>query len=133
MAFALKLLPLFVCPALALAQAPATATSLKDPTQPPASFSATLAGESGLSATGAPGGGRLRSIILPRRGGTPSALIDGQIVRLGSKLGDTRLIRLTESEAVLVGPAGKETLYLTPDVTKKPVGTTARLRQKEMP
>ena len=131
MAFALKLLPLFLCPALALAQG--TGASLKDPTQPPASFSATLTGESGLSATGAPGGGRLRSIIMPRRGGKPTALIDGQIVRLGGKLGDARLIRLTESEAVLEGPSGRETLYLTPDVTKKPVGTTMRLRQKEMP
>lgn len=120
---------LLLVSAQALAQnAPSTAVG--DPTQPPASFVAAPAAEG----NGGTSGSRLRSIILPRNGGRPAAVIDGQVIRLGEKLGEARLIRLTETRAVLEGPAGKETLYLTPDVTKTPVVTkTARQRKKELP
>ena len=114
----------------ALAQAQGTATSINDPTRPPASFVATPTTVTGVTEAG----GRLRSVKIPRRGGRPTAVIDGQVVRLGQKLGEARLVRLTETEAVLESAAGRETLRLTPDVIKKPVLTkVTRPRKKEMP
>lgn len=131
MAFSLKPGWLFLVPVLALAQE--ATSSLRDPTRPPAAFSSSAA-ETDLSSADAQAGGRLRFVLMPRRGGKPSALIDGQVVPLGGRVGDARLIRLTESEAVLEGAAGREILYLTPGVSKKPVQTkTARERQKERP
>lgn len=85
---------------------------LADPTRP-AGFSA---GPS--AAEGGEGGLRLQSVVSPR-GGRPMAIISGQMVSLGQKLGDARLIRLSETEAVLRGPKGTERLFLIPDVSKK--------------
>jgi len=127
MALSLKpALLLLLCSTVAQAQG-ATAT-INDPTRPPATFIAapTVTGT-------AEAGGRLRSVKIPR-GGRPTAVIDGQVVRLGEKVGEARLVRLTESEAVLESAAGRETLHLTPDVIKKPVLTKIkRPRKKEMP
>lgn len=120
-------LVLFCC-GQAMAQGSAT---VADPTRPPAAFSGgvTVTGEAAADA----GGSRLRSVKLPKRG-KPSAVIDGKVVYLGGKIGDSKLTRITENEAVLTSQTGKETLYLTPDVSKKPVaGKTARQRKKETP
>lgn len=128
MAFSLKpILLLFFCSAV-LAQG--TVMTINDPTRPPASFVGTV--DAGVAA--ASPGGRLRSVKIARTGGRSSAVIDGQVLRLGEKLGDARLIHLTENEAVLESAAGKETLYLTPDVIKKPTPAKAvRTRKKETP
>jgi len=40
-------------------------------------------------------------------------------VLLGGRVGDTRLVRVTERSAVLQGPNGLTTLALTPDATKQ--------------
>lgn len=130
MALSLKPALLFVLCGAALAQGPAVSV-VNDPTRPPASF---LAAPTATAGAAAAPGGRLRSIKIPRSGGRAVAVIDGQEIRLGDKIGEARLVRLTENEAVLESPAGKETLYLTPDVIKKPVPTkTVRSRKKEMP
>ena len=42
----------------------------------------------------------------------------GQPVRLGEMYGESRLIKLTEREAVLEGPSGVERLLLTPGIEK---------------
>jgi MSHA biogenesis protein MshK len=39
-------------------------------------------------------------------------------VRLGERYGESRLVKLSEREAVLDGPNGIERLRLTPDVEK---------------
>lgn len=82
-----------------------------DPTQPPAGF----LGESGDGVGMSTG---LTSVILPRTG-RPSAIIDGEQVSLGGMVRGARVIRISESGAVLKGRDGVERLYLTPDVEKK--------------
>jgi len=109
----------YVALLLAACALPAAAqTTLADPTRPPAAF---------LSSDGsAPAAlavvplSRLTSVKLPqRRGGAASAVIDGQLLRVGERLGEARLVRVSETEATLEGPDGRETLYLIPDINKK--------------
>lgn len=56
--------------------------------------------------------------ILRRKGARPAAIINGQVVELGAKVGDARLLQINEAEVVLQGPAGREELRLTPAVEK---------------
>lgn len=105
---ALLLLLIAVAPALAQA-------TLTDPTRPPTSVGESTI-ESGIDA-----GPVLQAVIIPRHG-KPLAIIGGQQVMLGGMYGDSRVVRLTEREAVLVGPSGKELLLLTPEVKKTRVG-----------
>lgn len=84
------------------------AQSLRDPTRPPG------------SAEFAPGesDGGLQSIVR-REGRKPVALINGELVPLGGKVGDSRLIAVNEDSVVLLDPSGhRETLKLTPSVSK---------------
>ena len=92
----------------------ANLSALPDPTRPPAAFyePANDAGE----VTGPV----LQSVVIPVKG-RPVAVISGQQVTLGGRYGESRLIRLSESEAVLQGPAGVERLPLTAAVTKTPI------------
>lgn len=60
----------------------------------------------------------LQSVVMPVKG-KPIAIIGGQQVRLGEKIGENRLVRLNEREAVLEGPGGAERLSLTPLVDKR--------------
>ena len=78
------------------------------------------AGPSGPS--GQIAGPLLQSVMIPKKG-KPVAVIGGQQVRLGQRVGQSRLIRLTEREAVLEGPAGIERLLLTPGIEKTNVMT----------
>ena len=86
-------------------------TVLTDPTAPPVGFTAS----SGEAMEG--GGSLLQSIKIPKKG-KPVAVIGGQEVKLGELYGDSRLIKLTEREAVLEGPSGTEHLMLTPGIEK---------------
>lgn len=102
---------LFLLATAALA-APALAQGgLADPTRPPAGAASAAEG------SGEAGEALLQSVMIPKRG-KPTALIGGQQVVLGGMYGDSRLIALTEREAVLEGPAGIERLYLTPGIEK---------------
>lgn len=89
-----------------------------DPTRPPPSLLAPVddapaqAGE--VQASG------LQTIIR-RAGAKPVAIINGEHVVLGGKVGDARLVSLGETEAVLQGPNGKEVLRMTPGVNIRPV------------
>jgi len=91
---------------------------LPDPTRPPADVIAPVPVEGEGEAAAQEAGSGLQSVIL-RKVGRPAALINGQVVELGSKLGDARLVRVEEDFVVLVGPQGRETLRLTPEVDKK--------------
>lgn len=117
------------CLALAGTAYAALPETLADPTRPPATVAG---GDAGAMAEVNPS--RLTSVILPKQGGRPSAIIGGQVVPLGGKVGEARLVRVTESGAVLEGPEGVERLYLTPDVEKKTsVTKSAVRRQKDKP
>ena len=89
-------------------------TLLPDPTRPP--VGASEPGASGL-VEGESAGLVLQSVKIPSKG-KPVAVIGGQEVKLGESIGELRLIRLTEREAVLQGPDGVEHLSLTPGIEK---------------
>lgn len=103
---------------LALAQT-AWAQAMRDPTQPPGAYmaGAGTAAANESSATESP----VLNTIIRRHGAKPIAVINGETVALGGKVGDWRLVRIGESEAVLRGTDGKETLTLSPGVDKRPV------------
>lgn len=90
------------------------AFALDDPTRPPAAWVSPA--EAGGSVDD--GGLRLKSVLWPQRG-KPLAIIGSQTVPLGGRVGEARLVQLTEREAVLRGPEGVTRLYLTPDVEKQ--------------
>jgi MSHA biogenesis protein MshK len=85
------------------------AQELRDPTRPP-SFSPESSAETAA-------GSRLQSVILSTR--RKLALIDGQPVHLGGRVGDAVLIALSETEAVLQRGAEVERLRLVPGIDKK--------------
>jgi hypothetical protein len=103
----------FVALSLALLPGLASAQTLGDPTRPPTLFQS-APGVEELSA-----GPRLQSVRIPRNG-KAGALISGQFVELGARYGDAVLVSVRENEVVLKGPAGRETLKLTPDAEKTP-------------
>jgi len=91
-----------------------SAFAAADPTRPPAAWL-----EQPGAVQAAEGGGlRLQSVLMPQRG-KPVAIIGGKTVTVGGRVGDARLVSLTEREAVLQGPDGVTRLYLTPDVKKQ--------------
>lgn len=87
--------------------------NLPDPTRPPMSAQSDAAQNFGEASAGPV----LQSVIVPKKG-KPSALISGQVVKLGGVFGESRLIAISETGAVLEGPAGIERLSLTPSVEK---------------
>jgi hypothetical protein len=88
----------------------AHAQGLPDPTRPPVLV------EGEPAATTAPSG--LQSIIR-RDKGRSAAVINGQYVEVGGKVGDARLERIGEDFVVLRSAGGRETMYLTPGIGKK--------------
>lgn len=95
------LLLLSIIPAVAMAQ------TLVDPTRPPDEVGARPQG-------GGAEANELQSIIIsPTR---RAAIIHGQTVELGGKVGDVKLIEVSESGVVLQGTKGLEVLTLFPNV-----------------
>lgn len=112
---------------MTLAGAVDVSPALDDPTRPPAG----VVGPDGSEA--ASGSIGLTSVMLPKKG-KATAVIDGQVVAVGDQVRDARLVRLTETSAVLEGPGGVERLYLTPEVEKKIIVTKGAVkRQKDKP
>lgn len=107
----------FICPSLGAALAQST---LSDPTRPPPLLEASAAADAKVS-VGAAAAAGLQTIIR-RPGRKPVAVINGEAVELGGKVGAARLVRLGDNEAVLQGPEGKEVLRLTPNVRRKLFG-----------
>lgn len=109
---AYRLTRLVAIPVLLLAGATAFAQAdLADPTRPPAGLVAEATSSEAVT------GPVLQSVLIPRKG-RAMAVIGGQPVRLGEMYGESRLIKLTEREAVLEGPSGVERLLLTPGIEK---------------
>ncbi|MBI4985573.1 MAG: hypothetical protein HZC24_09590 [Rhodocyclales bacterium] len=112
--------------ALLAAMTVAQAQALADPTKPPASIEKPVAAEA-AEAKPAPAG--LQSVIL-RAGGKPAAIINGEYVVLGGRLGEARLVKISEDSVTLKSAAGRETLRLMPGVEKTPVAP-ARTGEKK--
>jgi len=94
-----------------LSIAGARAQVLTDPTRPP-SAAAESNGEQQEAAM------RLQSVLLsPQR---KIAVINGVAVPLGGMLGEARLVKITETEAVLKSGNETEVLKLFPGVEKEP-------------
>ncbi|WP_162888711.1 MSHA biogenesis protein MshK [Dechloromonas sp. HYN0024] len=91
-----------------------------DPTRPPATWLMPV----DEAKPGEEGGGtfRLQSVLIAQ-GRRPVAVIGGQTVALGGRVGEATLVRLTEREAVLKGADGVTHLFLTPDVEKQMIVT----------
>lgn len=102
----------------------AHAQGLGDPTRPAIGEGASVAGETGKTRIDAPAG--LQSIIR-RKGARPAAIVNGQLVELGGKVGESKLVQINDGDIVLQGPAGREEMKLTPAVEK----TTPVLPQTE--
>jgi hypothetical protein len=93
------LLSLSAIPAISLAQ------TLVDPTKPPYELSASAVGTTPND---------LQSIIIsPARS---AAIINGQMIELGGKASDVRLIEVREGSVVLQGANGRQVLTLFPNV-----------------
>ncbi len=100
---------------MALAGHVSAQTVMADPTRPSAGF----IGEIQSTEISGP---VLQSVIIPKKG-RPVAVIGGQQVVLGGKYGESRLIKLSDREAVLEGPDGIERLMLTPGIEKTNIVT----------
>ena len=93
----------------ALCAGPVFAQTLTDPTRPPAEISS-----SGVVQTVPQKDSGLQTIIIsPTR---RAAIINGRTVELGAKLGDARLVGISESVAVLESAQGRQVLALFPGV-----------------
>lgn len=112
--FAARYLPIFsfcLFPfAFCFALPAAAADTLRDPTRPPADLSQ---GNTAPVASGP----ELQSVRISAH--QRSAIISGQRVKVGDKLGDARIVMITENEVVLKGSSGLQTLKLFPDVGKR--------------
>lgn len=89
------------------------ADALQDPTRPPAELSMPQGSAGAL----APSGPQLQSVQISAH--QRSAMISGQHVKVGDKIGDARVVMITENEVVLKGGNGLQTLKLFPDVGKR--------------
>jgi MSHA biogenesis protein MshK len=101
---------------LAMGAGAAFAQVLSDPTRPPGGL------VESTEAVGF-GGPVLQSVML-----SPSrkvAVISGEVVALGGRYGGARLVKLTESEAVLKNGADVTVLRLHPLVEKRAAGSAA--------
>lgn len=84
-----------------------------DPTRPPGA-NAQSAGEGEMAA-----GPRLQSVLIaPNR---RLAVINGEMVPLGGKVGEAKVVAIRETEVVLRAGDQTEVLRLTPAAEKKPV------------
>lgn len=137
MATSLKL----IAAMLALCSAGTQAEVLPDPTRPAAEFLAPSAATDAAKAMPADDGLRTIIIAADRR----SAVINGQQIPLGGKLGDERLMAVCEDSVVLQGAEGRREVPLYPGVDMhsnpqrrcntppaKPAGVAATTSKKKL-
>jgi MSHA biogenesis protein MshK len=86
---------------------------MNDPMRPPAGFG--VVAESGGG--DAVGGMTLQSVMISPS--QKSAIINGQVVKLGERYGDAVLVRVAENEVVLKGPSASRVLKLHPGVDRR--------------
>ena len=90
-------------------------TPLADPTRPPPEMMAFLPASAGAAVLAVP---RLQSVLIGAS--VRSAIIDGQRYKVGDRIGDARLLRISENEVVLAGAGGRQTMTLFTPVKQTP-------------
>ncbi len=102
-----------VLPVCALVIAPLVAAhALNDPPRPPVAILSSVQGDTGAAASPA-----LQSVMIsPAR---ILAISSGELVKLGDKFGDARVVKITAHEVVLRSTRGTEILHKYPDVDMK--------------
>jgi hypothetical protein len=105
--------------------AASAAAAMEDPTRPPAGFYAL--GASGAGGTGDEGP-VLQSVLISEAGRL--AIISGELVQLGGRVAGGRLVKVSETEVVLLQGAARKTLRLYPGVEKREPGFAATQRAK---
>jgi hypothetical protein len=114
----LVLIEALAASALALAAGAACGQGLSDPTRPPFE----LHRGSGLARSSEASRGLvLQSVLI--HPDMRSAIISGEHVMLGQKVGGQRLVKVAETEVVLLNGAERRTLKLFPGVDKRPAVT----------
>jgi MSHA biogenesis protein MshK len=111
----LVLIEALAASALALAAGAACGEGMSDPTRPPAGFHL---GIGPARSGGATGGLVLQSVLIYPD--ARSAIISGEHVLLGQKIGGERLVKVAETEVVLLNGAERRTLRLFPSADKRP-------------
>lgn len=96
-----------------------------DPTRPPAAL-----GGGGVASTAASGPVLQSVLIAPRR---KVAVISGETVQVGDRLGDARVTKIAEGEVVLVRGGQTQTLRLFPGIEKQrtKAGLPARVHGRQ--
>lgn len=115
----------FLAGLAAVLGADAVVAQVSDPTRPPGAMSAPEA----AGGAAAPAQTGIQTVIL-RPGGKSSAVINGVHVALGDKLGDKRVVKISESEVVLKGEGGREVIKVTPDIEKVPTKKTVVAKKR---
>ncbi|WP_238482410.1 MSHA biogenesis protein MshK [Noviherbaspirillum aridicola] len=101
--------------ALTAAVSATHAQVLLDPTRPPASIPGQTPADNAPSMSAVP---VLQSVIIGS--GRREAVIDGHAVKLGDRVGDARVVRITETEVVLRSGKDTQILRLFPTLEKRP-------------
>lgn len=100
--------------ALFAAMTVASAQPLVDPTKPPAGIDKPAAAEAQGEEKPAAG---LQTIIR-RKGEKPAAVINGEYVTLGGRVGEARVVRIGEDSVTLRSATGTEVMKLAPGIEK---------------
>jgi MSHA biogenesis protein MshK len=95
----------------------AAAQSMPDPTRPPFVARSTATGPAAPAEAPVP---VLQSILIAKD--RRMAIISGQRYDVGDRIGDARIIRISETEVLLRSGASQTTLRLFPQVLKRTVG-----------
>ena len=106
-----SLLPGLILLQAAVVLAATAPENVPDPTRPPASL---IAGSLVAAPSSGPG---LQSIMISS--GRRLAVIGGQTVQVGDKLGDARVVKIAEGEVVLNNGKELQTLKLFPGIEKR--------------
>lgn len=108
--------------AAAALSATACAEGLSDPTRPPSGFDFSASGAKPAEGTPAPL--VLESVLI--HPDLRTAIISGERLTLGQKIRGLRLVRIGETEVVLLDGGERRTLKLYPGVQKKPTSPADR-------
>ena len=96
----------------------AAAQGLGDPTQPPVAPQRTV---SGFAAPDL--GPALQSILISQF--RTEAIVSGKVVHIGDRVGNARVVKISESEVLLRNENGLQTLKLFPGLVKRLMPTAA--------
>lgn len=88
------------------------AQGMTDPTEPPPIPSSAAPGDT--AAPSAPSAPSLQFVMMT--GKRTEAIIDGKLVQVGDRVGDSRVVKISQYEATLRGPGGVQTLRMFPEV-----------------